>query len=177
MGAVALLAGKCGFPQIPLSGVPPAKAGMGALPPIGAADPGADVAELPKSPPVISKSKGDEKDKKKRNKKKKKKVKAKDVINVYLWKRSHKGDESDRIRRGAASRLRGRRGSATGCAPPAFYNVPFGLLLPPSTTRGAALRTRLLVAEEARGAAERGFVECWGACVPPLGPSHRRRRR
>ena len=34
------------------------------------------------------------------------------------------------------------------------------------------MRTRLLVAEEARGAAERGFVECWGACVPPLGPSH-----
>ena len=30
MGAVALLAGKCGFPPIPLSAVPPAKAGMGA---------------------------------------------------------------------------------------------------------------------------------------------------
>ena len=96
MGAVALLSGKYGFPPNPLSGVPSAKAGMRALPPIGAADLGAEVDELPNSPPGISKSKGDEKDKKKRNKKKKKKVKAKDVINVYLWKRSHKGDESDR---------------------------------------------------------------------------------
>ena len=84
MGAVALLAGKYGFPPNPLSGVPSAKAGMRALPPIGAADLGAEVDELPNSPPGISKSKGDEKDKKKRNKKKKKKVQAKDVGGARL---------------------------------------------------------------------------------------------
>ena len=64
-----------------------------------------------------------------------------------------------------------RRGSATGCVPAAFYKAPFGRPLTSSTSRGAARRTRSLVVEEERGAAEWFFVEGCGARAPPLGPS------
>ena len=68
--------------------------------------------------------------------------------------------------------IRSRRGLATGCMPPAFYNVPLGLLFLPSVARAPFLRTRSGGAEGRNGAAERGIVEGWGACVPPLSPTH-----
>ena len=75
------------------------------------------------------------------------------------------------IYRGASFGICLRWGMATSFAPSAFHNAPFGLLLPPSTSRGAALRTRSLVAEEGSGAAERGLVEGCGARGLPLRPA------
>ena len=67
--------------------------------------------------------------------------------------------------------IRSRRGLATGCMPPAFDNVPLGLLVLPSIPT-ARLRTRSDGVDGRNGAAEKGIVEGWGACVPPLGPTH-----
>ena len=67
--------------------------------------------------------------------------------------------------------IRSRSGLATGCMPPAFDNVPLGLLVLPSIPT-ARLRTRSDGVDARNGAAEKGIVEGWGACVPPLGPTH-----